>query len=72
MLGIDIDEIIPASIYIKRKNYLDLLDDGSVKMVGNSVKSKKMPAYIEKFIDKAVPMLLHGKGKEFLEYYFQL
>ncbi|MBP5723210.1 MAG: hypothetical protein J6X18_06530 [Bacteroidales bacterium] len=70
MLGIDIDEIIPASIYIKRKNYLDLLDDGTVKMVGNSVKSKKMPAYIEKFIDKAVPMLLNGKGKEFIEYYY--
>lgn len=71
MLGIDIDEVIPASIYIKRKNYLDLLEDGTVKMVGNSVKSKKMPGYIEEFINNAVPMLLHGKGKEFIEYYYE-
>ncbi len=70
MLGIEIDEVIPASIYIKRKNYLDLLDDGSVKMVGNSVKSKKMPAYIEEFINNGVKLLLNGKGKEFIEYYY--
>lgn len=70
MLGIEIDEVIPASIYIKRKNYLDLLDDGSVKMVGNSVKSKKMPVYIEKFLNNGVKLLLNGKGREFIESYY--
>lgn len=70
LLGIDIDDVVPASIYIKRKNYIDLLDDGTIKLVGNSVKSKKMPTYIEKFIDKGVDLLLHSKGKEFIELYY--
>ena len=62
---LEIDEYIPANITIARKNYLDLL-----KMVGNTLKSKKMPIYIEKFIAKAADLLLHGKGKDFIEYYY--
>lgn len=69
-MGLDIDEFIPANITCARKNYLDLLDNGNVKMVGNTLKSKKMPLYIEKFIEKAADLLLHNKGKEFLEYYY--
>ena len=49
-MGLDIDEFIPANITVARKNYLDLLDNGEIKMVGNTLKSKKMPIYIEKFI----------------------
>nr|DAS58168.1 MAG TPA: hypothetical protein [Caudoviricetes sp.] len=69
-MGLDEDEVIPANITLSRKNYLDLLDNGSVKMVGNTIKSKKMPIYIEKFIDKASRLLLNKKGKEFIEYYY--
>lgn len=68
--ALDIDEVIPCSVNIKRKNYLDLLDDQSVKLVGNTVKSKKMPIYIKKFLDKAVGFLLTGKGKEFVDFYY--
>lgn len=46
------------------------MPDGSIKFVGNSIKSKKMPIYIEKFLDKAIRLILHGKGKEFLESYY--
>ena len=67
---LEIDEYIPANITIARKNYLDLLDNGEIKMVGNTIKSKKMPIYIEKFIAKAADLLLHNKGKEFIEYYY--
>ena len=69
-MGLDEDEVIPANITCARKNYLDLLDNGEVKMVGNTLKSKKMPIYIEKFIAKAAELLLHNKGKEFIEYYY--
>ena len=69
-MGLDEDEVIPANITCARKNYLDLLDNVEVKMVGNTLKSKKMPIYIEKFIAKAAELLLHNKGKEFIEYYY--
>ena len=69
-MGLDEDEVIPANITCARKNYLDLLDNGEVKMVGTTLKSKKMPIYIEKFIAKAAELLLHNKGKEFIEYYY--
>ena len=37
-MGLDIDEFIPANITVARKNYLDLLDNGEIKMVGNTLK----------------------------------
>lgn len=69
-MGLDIDEFIPANITVARKNYLDLLDDGKIKMVGNTLKSKKLPLYIEKFLNHAADLLLHNRGKDFLEYYY--
>lgn len=68
--GLGIDEFCDACIQFKRKNYCDLMPDGSIKLVGNSIKSKKMPIYIEKFINEAIKMLLHGKGHDFIEYYY--
>lgn len=46
------------------------MPDGSIKLVGNSIKSKKMPKYIEKFLEVGIRLLLTGKGKDFLEYYY--
>jgi DNA polymerase elongation subunit (family B) len=69
-MGLDIDDICESTINFKRKNYANLID-GKVKLVGNSIKSKAMPIYIEEFIDKGIRMLLDGKGKEFVEYYYQ-
>ena len=69
--GLGVDEYVPASINFSRKNYADLLDNGKVKLVGNSIKSKKMPKYIEKFLDKGIRLLLEGKGKEFLAFYYE-
>lgn len=40
-----------------------------IKLTGNTIKSKVMPEYIEEFIDKGLDLILHGKGKEFVEYY---
>lgn len=44
---------------------------GKIKLTGNSIKSKKLPLYIEEFLDKGVKLLLNGQGKEFIEYYYE-
>lgn len=41
-----------------------------IKLTGNTIKSKVMPEYIEEFIDKGLSLILHGKGKEFIDYYY--
>lgn len=41
----------------------------SVKLTGNTIKSKAMPEYIEEFIDNGLNMILHGQGSEFVKYY---
>ena len=69
-MGLGIDEFARSTINLTRKNYMDYLEDGTTKKVGNTIKSKKMPGYIEKFIDKSADLLLFGKGKEFLDSYY--
>lgn len=44
---------------------------GKIKLTGNSIKSKKLPLYIEEFLDKGIKMLLNGEGQEFVEYYYE-
>lgn len=68
--GLGIDEVLVSTVNLSRKNYLDYFHDGSVKLVGNSVKSKKMPPYIKKFLEKAIVMLLENRGSEFLDFYY--
>ena len=69
VMGLDVDEICESTINIARKNYADLID-GKVKLVGNTIKSKKLPTYIADFIDTGVEMLLHGNGKGFINEYY--
>jgi hypothetical protein len=69
-MGLGIDEFCDATINFARKNYADLMPNGSTKKVGNTIKSRKMSGYLEKFIDKGVDMLLHAKGHDFLEAYY--
>lgn len=68
-MGLGVDEFCPATINYSRKNYSDRLEDGSIKLVGNTVKSRRLANYISKFLDVAIPLLLDGKGQEFIEYY---
>jgi DNA polymerase elongation subunit (family B) len=67
-MGLDIDDICNSTINFSRKNYANDIG-GKIKFVGNSIKSKKMPIYIEDFLDKAIRMLLDGRGKEFITHY---
>lgn len=41
-----------------------------LKLTGNTIKSKTMPEYIQEFIDDGLDLILHGKGKEFVDYYY--
>ena len=69
--GLDIDEFISSSINLSRKNYGDKLPDGTTKKVGNTIKSRKMSGYLEKFIDEGVDLLLRGNGYKFLSNYYE-
>jgi DNA polymerase elongation subunit (family B) len=69
VMGLSIDEICEATINLSRKNYADLID-GEVKLVGNTIKSKKMSAYISDFIDVGIRMLLDGDGVSFVNEYY--
>lgn len=74
-MGLGIDEVVTSTINFSRKNYADYFPENpypkDVKLVGNTIKSKKMPVYIERFLSIAVRLLLQGKGQEFLEEYYK-
>lgn len=73
-MGLGIDEVVSATINFSRKNYADYFPDEEfpkdVKMVGNTIKSKKMPEYISKFLEKGIRLLLRKKGQDFIEAYY--
>jgi hypothetical protein len=70
-MALDTDGQWPACINLARKNYALITAKGKIKLTGNSIKSKKMPIYIEKFLDKGIKLLLDGKGQEFVEWYYE-
>lgn len=73
-MGLGIDEIVDATINFSRKNYADYFPNKpfpkDVKMVGNTIKSKKMPEYIAKFLSKGIRLLLQGNGQAFISEYY--
>jgi DNA polymerase elongation subunit (family B) len=70
-MALDTDGVWPSCINLARKNYAVMDAKGKIKLTGNSIKSKKLPLYIEEFLDKGVKMLLEGDGKAFVEYYYE-
>ena len=69
-MGLGIDDIVENSISLSRKNYCERLDNQKIKTVGNSIKSKRMPLYIENFLATGIVHLLNNDGKSFLENYY--
>jgi len=70
-MGLDCDGTWDSCINLSRKNYATMESNGKIKLTGNSIKSKKLPLYIEVFLDKGVKLLLEGKGQEFIEWYYE-
>lgn len=69
-MGLDLDDVCSSTINFARKNYANDIG-GKIKLVGNSVKSKKMSVYIEDFLGKGIRMLLDGDGHSFINYYYE-
>lgn len=70
-MALDCDGTWKSCINLARKNYATMEHNGKVKLTGNSIKSKKLPLYIEEYLDKAIKLLLEGKGQEFVEWYYE-
>ena len=70
-MGLDCDGTWKSCINLARKNYATLEHKGKIKLTGNTIKSKKLPLYIEDFLDKGVRMLLEGDGRSFIEWYYE-
>jgi len=70
-MALDCDGTWDSCINLSRKNYAVMESNGKIKLTGNSIKSKKLPLYIEEYLDKAIKLLLEGKGKEFVEHYYE-
>jgi DNA polymerase elongation subunit (family B) len=70
-MALDTDGTWPSCINLARKNYAVMDAKGKIKLTGNTIKSKKLPLYIEAFLDKGVKLLLEGKGQEFVEWYYE-
>ena len=70
-MALDTDGTWPACINLARKNYAVMDYKNKIKLTGNTIKSKKLPLYIENFLDKGVTLLLKGEGKEFIEWYYE-
>jgi len=70
-MALDTDGTWPSCINLARKNYAVMEASGKIKLTGNSIKSKKLPLYIEDFLDIGIKLLLEGKGHEFIEYYYE-
>jgi DNA polymerase elongation subunit (family B) len=74
-MGLSLENFSEATINFSRKNYADLLINNKtgeyeIKLIGNSIKSKKMPLYIENFINEGISLLLHNNGYNFLKNYY--
>ena len=73
-MGLGVDEVVDSTINFSRKNYADFFSDKpypeDIKKVGNSIKSKKMQSFIQKFLDKGLRLLLHKDGAGFLDEYY--
>lgn len=73
-MGLGIDEVVDATVNFSRKNYADYFPENpypeDVKLVGNTIKSKKMPDYISKFLNIGIRQILRGDGQGFLKEYY--
>jgi hypothetical protein len=70
-MALDTDGTWTSCINLSRKNYAVMESNGKIKLTGNTIKSKKLPLYIEEFLDKGIRLLLEGDGHGFVEYYYE-
>ena len=73
-MGLGLDETIEMSLNLSRKNYVDFFPEKprpkDVKLVGNTIKSKKLSTFISKFLDNGIRLLLNNDGQGFINEYY--
>jgi len=78
-MSVDNDGVSVSCLNLARINYATLSEvkdkktneiKEKIKLTGNTIKSKVMSEYIEEFMDNGFKLILHGKGKEFVDYYY--
>ena len=75
-MGLGIDEIVTNSVNVSRKNYFDYFDwepEGEdIKLVGNSLQSRRSETYISRFLEDGIRLLAKGDGNggAFLDLYY--
>lgn len=69
-MALGLDGTWRSSLNLSRKNYALLENDGSISLTGNTIKTRKMPTYMEEFLEKGIKLLLEDKGYEFVQYYY--
>ena len=71
VMFLDCDGTWDSCINLARKNYATMEHNGKIKLTGNTIKSKRLPLYIEVFLDRGIRLLLEGEGQEFIEWYYE-
>ena len=70
-MGLEAEDFCESTVNLSRKNYANKLSpSGKIKYTGNSIKSKRMPLYIENFLATGIVHLLNNDGKSFLDNYY--
>lgn len=73
-MGVDLEEVAESSVNVSRKNYALYFptqpSPEDIRLVGNTIKSKSLPGYIEEFLNKGLRFLLRGEGRRFIDYYY--
>ena len=66
--ALNLSRINYATLFKERDSEGNVID--KIKLTGNTIKSKTMPEYIEDFLDVGIKLILNGKGKEFVDHYY--
>ena len=72
-MGLDIDYTALSMINVSKKNYILKMEKKGkikIKVVGNTLKSKKLPQYIVEFLDEGFKYLVDGDGLSFINLYY--
>ena len=72
-MGLDIDYTALSMINVSKKNYILKMEKNGkikIKVVGNTLKSKKLQQYIVEFLDEGFKYLLDGDGLSFINLYY--
>jgi len=78
-MSVDDDGVSLSCLNLARINYATLSEvkdkktgevKRKIKLTGNTIKSKVMSEYIEEFMKNGFELILDGKGKEFVDYYY--